>query len=335
MTKAVVLDAEPVQRTSSGEARRRPDQKLIAERLELDVSQCVVELTHPLDAMGAALDRGDDNAIWRMFRNSRDSAAFLDWLGSMATSAIYPARHPRDPSRQSPWNHSLFLVPVVYTSSELAGGQPEEVDRLVFEQMRADLEDWFGRKTAVSLYGSLVRYREISQWGPSAVRAALAHFRGAGDGWPQARAEQLPQVAVPALEFVVGCAHRWLAYPELPEVARGGDVAILERLRGRLTLLGPEGHVPDLLLPDFFCEAVWSGLSLWVGLLANRLQASRFQVDPAGEDRVRLNLQGEEGDLLATVPLRQYQLGLGGLDLLISELLAMNLCLAPAAITAQ
>lgn len=332
MTKAAVLEAEHKLKRSSAQ---RPGLTEGSEPLELDIPRYVVDLDVPLEAIGAALERGDEEEIWERYRAAGQQDQFLDWLGRMAASMSFPASHPKDSGRQSSWTQSLFLVPVIYPGGAAMPPLDEGIREAVFEEVRKDLEVWFGRDTRVSLHGALMPYDEISDWGPASLRKAISRFRGVTGAWPFRRGRQPRPPEWPALSFVVGCAHRWLTYPELPEVGVQ-DVLIVQKVRSRLALVDLGSSAPDVLMPEFFCEGVWSGLATWLGLLAEHIAAARVDVDLAGDDRLRLKLLGDEDDApAAVVDLRLHHLGLGGFDLLLGDLIARQLCVAPTVRTGQ
>lgn len=313
----------PTDRRNAVSAPKPPSFRPSADT-SIGVSRFAVDLRVPLEELSAAVEIGDDLSIWRLYRRSMDPDLFLDWLGNLISNTTSVTKHPRDPRRNTELRHALFMVPVILASpwTRDTATPTEEVG--IAQAMRSDLQAWWGAGTSVSLHSTLIPYRDLCRWSPStAHRLLLALARQ-----PAAQGKLPPLVALtpteglPDLVFVAGCAHRWLAFPELPAPRPQEDHWLRERIAGNVGFLaGTRLAAGAVGQPDYFCESVRDGAVAWLKTLVNELEVTGWQVSPESEDITQLLLHSTSGEhATLSVPVRLHQVGLHGLDLLVAQL---------------
>ena len=287
-----------------------------------DARRFTVELKVPLHELSDAVDRADESAIWRLYRQCGDPHLFLDWLGNLVCNTVSRVCHPRDPVRSVEMMHTLFLVPVLLPPMALRNAASPQEALKVAMAIRQELETWWGAGSSITLHCNLVRYRDICLWGPSGLHRLVTSLAGQ----PALNGAPLPvspstDDEMPELTFVVGCAHHCLVYAEVPEAHAQNDGRLHEVLAaylGFMTNRSPESI--QIGRPELLCDAIRNGLASWLSAMIGELNVSRWQISPELEDISRLKLYSSRDHQEIAIPIRMHQVGLHGLDLLVAQL---------------
>lgn len=293
-------------------AARRPDPAFeVAPQFEIDWAG-------PPAGLLEAVIAGNDDAVWRMYRQSATPDMFHDWLDVFASQLDYELPHPKDKGRGLRWHASLFMVPLV-----LPAGMRTDLDQdltlrdaMVFFHSR--LQEWFGSTGHVRLFGSPIGYETLCTWTPAfmqqklqrLVRQAAADARGQPDG---SYALLLPPEA-PTLAFLVGSVEGMLARPEIPVRPGEEDLRLQASIAARLQLCAPQSApAPWVGLPSLFSQAMKEGLDVWFEALHQDLGILGWDVTPARDDMMICQLHlDDSAPHTRPVPIRGFHMGAFG-----------------------
>jgi hypothetical protein len=290
----------------------------------LHPARVFLDLKMPHLEMVRAINRGDHEAIWRLYQQAPDQEQYLDWLANLVGNRNQNYPHRRDPSRMTTWHQSLIAAPIVVCPDRWKVPPPPQVDRPATASLLGPVQAWLGQGQEAGLMTPLIPYADLCRWSPLTQQEYLADMAKSSHAGPAPWLDVAPQLnpEMPQLSFLVGSAQRWLAQPQLPQPGSSAELDLRERLAASAAYMlhRPVGTL-DVRAPMIFQEAVLQGLLAWLTALAQHCAFRSWQLHPAGSDLVWLELTGPDPQQPAqAIPLRRHQLGLHGLDLIAEQL---------------
>jgi len=290
------------------------------------VERVVLDLGLPHIAIARALDRSDDEAIWREYRCTHDEDGFLECLAALAGNYWTEQPHFRDPARSTGWRHALVVVPFLMPTHSWPVAVPSGDDRASAAAVVDELQQWAGAHQPARVVLGCVRYSDLCRWSPVSQREylqLLARERPSLLMPLEAIPVELPG-SLPQLAFAIASVRCWNATPQLPDPSEIGQHQweLLSRLAACLSYSQQCAVAPDhVLLPARLKDGVLAGLLMWIGALARNKLVRTWDLQPWGKDVWLLQLaSGEKNARPAVIPLRLHQLGAGGLPALMAAL---------------
>lgn len=262
-----------------------------------------------------ALEKCDEAAIWKQYRDVSDKDRFLGSLGSLAGRYSTQQKHRHSSSTLR--HHALFAVPFVLPARAWPCSQPPAGSDKAVAALCALLQKWLGYQQPVRVLGQSIRYEDLCNWSPLLQREYLQalEWRRSSCSRPAVRlAANLPD-DWPRLAFVVGGVQKWKCLPQLTAAeVSDGEWQLRERLAAHLGYIHQRDVIAgQVLAPLFFPQAVLAGLKLWIGELFECGHVDRWDLHLHLEDYVVLELMRPGADAEKTLlPIRLHHLGVGG-----------------------
>lgn len=274
-----------------------------------------VDLVVPPAKLSEAVDTGNEEAIWALYRETPDPDLFHNWLDAFASRIVYEQPHPKEKHRGLRWHACLFMVPLILPPGfqALINEGAAYRDAAVFIQSR--LQDWFGAAGHVRLFASPVGYDSICAWSPAVMQRKLQQLTLLTNGDAQVEPVDTYQLLMPpeapTLAFLVGALERPLGWPEIPVRSGEDDLQLQHSLSARLQLCAPKScPAPRVGLPSFFSEAAKQGLDSWFEALDQGLGILGWDVTLAHEDMVICQLRLDDAAThTRPIPIRGFHMG--------------------------
>lgn len=277
--------------------------------------------TQWLADLHAALQLGDDRALWHLVDRHHDPVAAHHNLATMAARMTY-----RVDGR--PRFSEVFLLPVIEFADARVIDDPQawkQADYCIGDA----LDGWLASKTRKTVFRGVRPYDWIGSWRPGVLQCHL-HSTVPGSELTKlnfvTETIDLPAEA-PRLGFVCMVLTSERGWPQLPAV----DTLRDNRFKTVVSfaLQQGKGRAPIVLPPDRVQCAAPDGLCLWLHALHQAVPITGWMALPlqASPDVVKITLTFDHEEVPRTqFTLRKHQLGLNGMN----EVLAMLTALAPS-----
>ncbi|MBC5767584.1 hypothetical protein [Ramlibacter albus] len=268
----------------------------------------------------AALQSGDDGALWRLVDQHHDPAVAHHSVATLAARISYRVEGRARFSE-------MFLLPVI----DQPGGKVIG-DAVAFQNadfcINEALDGWLPPKTRKTVFRGVRPYDWIGAWRPTVLQG---HLHSTVPGSELTKLNFLTETIelppdVPRLGFVCMVLTSERGWPQLPPV----DTLRDNRFKSVVSFALQNGKsaAPVVLPPDRMQCAVPDGICLWLHQMHQVVPITGWIALPlqASSDVVKITLALASEDVpFSQFTLRKHQLGMQGLD----EVLAMLNALAP------
>lgn len=272
-----------------------------------------------------ALERRDDQSIWRAAKAAPSQAAFYEYLRAQVGYATF--HHGTSKSGREGLRHhcSMLLTPLILPPSKSDSIFGETIgSRKAITTISSWIGRWLGFKSEVSLVSTPIGYSEICTWAPSEMREKLDKLVAAKNFAISTTANQslqeeslrLPEDS-PRLMFLVGYMQCPLAWPTLPPANDLEDMRLTEKIAAGMQFCSNQkGYQPIVARPPCFAsEALIDGLITWISAIHAHNGIARWDVEQVDLDVANLHLEvGEYPSHTSVIPLRAHQLGIYGVQ---------------------
>lgn len=255
----------------------------------------------------AALDRADDDGLWRALRQASDEDRLLRTIAEEAPRLAYRQRAASVFSE-------LLLVPVVETQHGSVIGNAEawkNAERCISEAFRM----WLGRLRAHTMFRGVLPYEWIACWKPSMLRHHL--LAAAPAGKPGNLTFRPPSLRLahgaPRLGFIAVSVRDTRGWPQLP----APDTVRDTRFRQVIDHAFAMGSGVQTLPPDQVPAALADGLCLWLASIHDAVTIAGWDLSPceSAHDAVNVALTvntDHEASIRFTI--RRHQVAPVGVD---------------------
>lgn len=279
-----------------------------------------------------ALAEGNSEKMWQLAQSGLSPEAFFNTVRTHVFNSS--AQAFRGKAVVADHNSTMFMWPIIFKN-----GNWESIRQAISDDNGSSFTDtanslmrWM--PLDVAMLKTPLNYLFLAGQDPVALRKLLTSLvwrqqvEAIGTGCAGA---QLPSDA-PQLVFYVGAMTRRNAWPCLPAPSAFSTLEISKRLRATLQFV-TQAHrsaIGDGLVvgvPEVGDHAITAGLSLWLTALHEKYEFGHWDAVPCGADRVDLLIElksSEYGD--ARIPLRSYQIGVEGIEQLISQVASLGCC---------
>lgn len=280
--------------------------------------------------IGEAMDRHDNEAIWRIGREVADQAHFMEEVRVKAFNAHNDMCKGRTVIAQ--YMHSMLMWPAILPHG-VATLPADEIFSATTDALRATQEaviQLMGDQAHVAVLKAFRAYKRISAMEPSAMRQLThqtANVNTATDA-PTLHpfALNLPGDA-PELVFLVGAMtgrNRWPMLPEPDDQRYIRAVQSMEAfIRFACSATGQEKEKTAIWVgrPQLAEDAIEQGVVSWLRVMAETYGFTHWDAYPTAGDRVDVAIRlGQPEGHVIHLPLRTYQLGLAGLERVLTKI---------------
>lgn len=276
------------------------------------------------------MDRHDNDAIWLIGREVVDQAHFMEEVRVKAFNAHNDLCKGRTVIAQ--YMYSMLMWPVILPHN-VATLPADEIFAETTDALRATQEaiiTLMGDQAQVAVLKAFRAYKRISAMEPSAMRqlthqtANVATTTNAPTLHPFAL--NLPDDA-PQLAFLVGAMTARNHWPLLPELTDPRYIRAVQSMEAFVRFAcgttGRENNKAAVWVgrPQLAEDAIEQGVAAWLRVMAENYSFTHWDVYPTAGDRVDVAIRlGQPEGHVIHLPLRTYQLGLAGLERILSQI---------------
>lgn len=279
-----------------------------------------------------ALANGDIDRMWKLADSGLHPKDFFDTIKTLVFNISTQSRKGR--SVVANQNTTMFMWPVLYTtgaSDALKNAVSNDKGTSFLDTVNS-LSKWMSYQVEVGMVKTPLDYSLIASLCPVEIRQLLHAVTWrqeavltAGEGC------RLPSDA-PQLAFYVGAMTKRNSWPSLPDTSVFSTLDVSTRLCStlRYLLCSKEESVARSIavgVPEVADDALTSGLRMWLTALHEKFQFGQWDAQQHGHDQVDLwiELQNCEETNIC-IPLRSYQIGIAGIEQLISQVANGSRC---------
>lgn len=269
-----------------------------------------------LIALDQAIFAGDEERLWEVMSQHRDSADAHDRLATQIARLAYRVS---DRVRFS----EMFLVPVIE-----APGTGLLDDQDVWRQgdfcIGEAIDSWLAPRTRKTVFHGVRPYDWVATWRPGVLRRQLTStIPGSAHKKVQFLSERIEMPsAAPRLGFISMVLTAERGWPQLPDADTLRDNRFKKVVAYALQMR--EGQEPHTVLPpDRVQFAVADGLSAWLFMVHEAVGIRGWVAAPlkASPDVVKITLAfNDEAVPYTQFTVRKHQIGLTGLEEVLSVL---------------